>query len=144
MPKRAAPKGKRRPEMGDIPALLLAISEGVSLRKACDEAGFDAPSAYKLIDDDADLRQQYARARAMGGDVYVDQIKAVTAGVVAKRIKPDVGRVASDNYKWIAGRMAPKAWGDKQTHEVGGPDGGAIQADVTVRFVKAKPKDGPA
>lgn len=127
------PKGKRRPTEGDLPGVLLAISEGISLRKACEEVGLDASSTYKAIDEDPALRLQYARARAMGGDVYVDQIKAVTAGVVAKRIKPDVGRVASDNYKWIAGRMAPKAWGDKVAHEVSDPNGDPLVVQI-VRF----------
>jgi hypothetical protein len=127
-------KGKRRPTADDVDGVLLAISEGQSLRKACEEAGLDAPSTYKMIDEDAELRQQYARARAMGGDVYVDQMKGVTAGTLAKKIQPDVARVVSDNLKWISGRMAPKAWGDRHQHEVGGlPDGEKLTVEI-VRF----------
>jgi hypothetical protein len=36
--------------------------------------------------------------------------------------------------------MFPKAYGDKVTQEHSGPDGGPIQASVTVNFVKTGEK----
>jgi len=43
-----------------------------------------------------------------------------------------------DARKWLAGKMAPKKYGDKQTHEHAGPDGGPItlEALLTARLPK--------
>lgn len=122
--------GKRRPAAEDIPDVILRVSEGLSLRKACEELGLHAPSTHTFIDDDPTFREQYARAREIRGEVFGEQVLTVAAAVVAKKIKPDAGRVAIDAYKWAAGRMAPKAWGDKQQHEHTGKGGGPIRHAV--------------
>jgi hypothetical protein len=38
-----------------------------------------------------------------------------------------------DARKWLAGKMAPKKYSDKQIHEHGGPDGGPITLEALIR-----------
>lgn len=105
---------KRRPEAADIPAVLEAISEGSSLRKACESLGLHTPSTHTFIDADEGLREQYARAREQRAEVLAEQ--ALNLGMAAatgqtvngKSIKPDGARVAIDAIKWATARMAPK------------------------------------
>jgi hypothetical protein len=37
-----------------------------------------------------------------------------------------------DARKWLSGKMAPKKYGDKQTHEHAGPDGGPITLEALI------------
>jgi hypothetical protein len=47
-------------------------------------------------------------------------------------------RLQIDARKWLIGKMAPKKYGDKQTHEHAGPDDGPItlEALLTARLPK--------
>lgn len=126
----AAPS-QRRPNAADMPDLFRMIAEGASLRKACVELGIHAPSTISFIDSDDRLREQYAHARAVQGDGYGAKVGEVAQAVLDGDVPPDVGRAAMDGFKWTAGRMAPKRWGDKVAHEVSGPDGGPIPFDLS-------------
>jgi hypothetical protein len=39
-------------------------------------------------------------------------------------------------YQWRASKLAPKKYGDKIQAEVGGADGGPIQAAIAVTFIR--------
>lgn len=124
--------GRRRPTAADMPAIFDMIEDGKSLASACRHFGFDPPSARKLIDAEPELAKSYAAAVEGRGDYYGEQVLNTAAGVVTGAIKPDVGRVAMDGFKWAAGRMAPKRWGDKVQAEVTGKDGAPLQAAAPV------------
>jgi len=47
---------------------------------------------------------------------------------------PQKARLQVDARKWIASKLLPKVYGDKVSHEHGGPDGGAIPHSVKVEF----------
>lgn len=111
-------QGKRRPTDDDLPDLMFAISEGKSLRKACEEKGIDPPSAHHWLEADEDRRQQYARARALRSEFHAD--KGLEIGYAAASgqqveingekvtIDPNGARVALDAIKWSTARMNPK------------------------------------
>src|SRR5271167_765212 len=63
-------------------------------------------------------------------------------------------RLQIDARKWLIGKMAPKKYGDKQTHEHAGPDGGPVtlegldhgkaQKRMTVHSTRSAPCSGAA
>jgi hypothetical protein len=86
-----------------------------------------------------DFATQYAHAVQDRADVFFER-----GNDIAFRIKSgeesQIARVQLDWLKWAACKMFPKAYGDKVTQEHSGPDGGPIQASVTVNFVKTGEK----
>ena len=100
---------KRRPRDEDLDAILSSLSEGNSLRKTCLALGLHLQSTSTWLHADPARRGQYVRAQEMQGDACVDQIKDIVEKVARGAMKPESARVAIDAWKWIAGRMAPKA-----------------------------------
>jgi hypothetical protein len=85
-----------------------------SLRDVCQDA--DMPSyrtAYDWLNADPDLRARYEMARAERGDFHGEQVLEIARQVREGELDPQAGKVAMDGVKWSAGRMAPKAWGDR-------------------------------
>ena len=67
-----------------------------------------------LADDEGgELREQYARARDAQSDVIADEILMIAD----TEDDPQKARVRIDARKWLAGKMKPKVYGDKQTVE---------------------------
>lgn len=48
------------------------------------------------------------------------------------------------NLRWLISRMYPERYGDKVQAEISGKDGGAIEAAITVQFVKSGQDGGTA
>jgi hypothetical protein len=49
-----------------------------------------------------------------------------------KAIDARLGRLAYDALKWLAGKLAPKVYGDKTEVVVAGPNGGPVQSERVV------------
>ena len=101
-----------------VEELLLRISMGRSVANVCsDEDMPEVRTVFRWISEDEEFRQAYARACANRSLVYADTIGDIAKGVMAGKIPPDAGRVAIDSYKWIAARLMPKYYGEKQQIE---------------------------
>lgn len=113
----------------------------------------DARTVYRWIDADEELCQQYARAKKAQLQVLADQIVELADKdrICEKRtIKADGSeevvildqvertRVQIDARKWLLSKLDPKKYGDKVEQFISGPEGGPIQAAITVEFVKPK------
>lgn len=133
--------GKRRPEPQDLVTALDLISEkNISLRAACREIGIHPGHTVAELKADNDLWAQYARAREARGESFAEDVVTVAQMVLAGKVKPEQGRVAMDGYKWAAGRMAPKAYGDRTVLEHTGKDGEALPvAPAPVTFIAVYP-----
>ena len=95
-----------------------------------------------------DFRNQYIRARDIQADVLFDEIHQIadTPQKGTKTVRRGEGdnstvetteadmiehrRLQIDARKWLIGKMAPKKYGDKQTHEHAGPDGGPVTLEA--------------
>jgi hypothetical protein len=119
----------RRPDEADLDAIFEAMTGDPpkSLRAACRERGVNHAHVLAVVKVNPQVRDQYVLAREAVGEHYGDQVTNVASGVLLGKIEVDRARVAIDAYKWTAGRMAPKVYGDKQQHEHTGPGGGPIQ-----------------
>lgn len=101
-----------------VEEFLIRISMGRSVANVCsDEDMPEVRTVFRWIAEDEEFRQAYARACANRSLVYADTIGDIAKGVMAGKIPPDAGRVAIDSYKWIAARLMPKYYGEKQQIE---------------------------
>lgn len=82
---------------------------------------------YEWFKEQPDFADNYARAREDRADWRASKIDEVVAQMLNAEVEPNAARVAIDAHKWQAGKEKPKTYGDKQTVEQSGPDGGPIQ-----------------
>lgn len=103
------------------------VSEGQSLRAACDSLGFSHCTFLDWCRESEDLANQYARAREDGHDAEFERLQATVEEQPA--IGPSGGidagwvawkRLQIDTKKWALSKKAPKKYGDKTQHEVSG------------------------
>ena len=67
-----------------------------------------------------DFRDQYARAREEQADTLAAKIMTVVDGVEPEPGKVSKARLQFDAYRWHAGKLAPKKYGDRVEHDVKG------------------------
>lgn len=105
------------------------IVEGESLTRICKDEGMpNVSSVYLWLFKNKDFSNQYARAREDQADTYSDQIVDIGEeipmmvitdedGKVTKRIDPagvNRNRLRVDARKWVAAKLKPKKYGDRQ------------------------------
>ena len=94
-----------------------------------------------------DFRNQYIRAREAQADSLVDDILSIAddarndwmkrngENATGYQENSEVLRrsaIRIDARKWLAGKMAPKKYGDKQQLEHSGPDGGPVTLEAPI------------
>lgn len=94
------------------------ISDGESLRKIC--SADDMPNkanVFRWLAKDETLRDQYARAREVQADALFDECLAIADTFDKAELEnpQHIGRakLRIDTRKWMAGKLRPKAYGDK-------------------------------
>jgi hypothetical protein len=119
------------------------LASGESLVRMC--KADDMPSVstvYRWIQAHEEFRDSYTRAREDQADTLADEILDIAntpvVGVKTKtnekgEVETTEGdmiehrRLQVDARKWIAAKLKPKKYGDKQQTEVTGADGGPLQ-----------------
>lgn len=104
-----------------------ALTDGRSLRSICLDGGMpDQRTVYRWLRDDryAEFRQQYAHAREQQADTLVDEIVDIADDGSNDYMGDDDkyngdavqrSKLRIDARKWMAGKLKPKVYGDKQT-----------------------------
>jgi hypothetical protein len=113
------------PDLAEQICALLA--EGEPLRAICDRPDMPGQSTvYRWIEEREDFRERYTRARVVQGSVVAERgyMEALEAG---KTLDPAAARVRFDAARWLAGKLAPKVYGEKTTTEHTGPGGGPVR-----------------
>jgi len=97
---------------------------------------------YRWLLNDEEFRKQYVQARALQAESLFDESLEIADDArndwMERRGEEDAGWVANgehiqrsrlriDTRKWMAARLDPKKYGDKQAVELTGKDGGAIE-----------------
>lgn len=126
------------------------IAEGQSLRSICQAEDMPAKSTvFKWLTQNKDFADQYARARETQADAIFDEILSIAdeksveliygegeeQEVVEVRLDSTAiqrNRLRVDARKWMAGKLRPKVYGEKQAVEHSGPDGGPIELTHSV------------
>jgi hypothetical protein len=86
---------------------------GHSLRKICKRAGFPSQTTvlrWLQSPEREDFRLQYARARSDQADTLADEIHDIACD---KTDPVDHRRLQIDAFKWLAGKLRPKKYGEK-------------------------------
>jgi hypothetical protein len=121
------------PELGD--AICDLVASGDSQREAARKNGVNEASVRFWRREIPEFGSQYARAVTERAEVFFERGNDIAMAIKTGE-EAQVARVQLDWLKWSAARMGPKQYGDKVQQEVSGPDGGPIQAAITVQFVK--------
>lgn len=119
------------------------IANGESLRKICEDDWLPGrETVRKRLMDDADFVGRYAQARVDQADKIVDEILEIADDATNDWMEANgedaVGyklngehvqrsKLRIDARKWLAGKLAPKVYGERQAVELTGKDGGPIQ-----------------
>ena len=118
----------------DMAAYICAeISSGRSLRSICADKGMPAPSTVFLwLARHQSFSEQYAKAQEDRTAAFAEDIIDI-----ADDDETDVqrARLRVDARKWLMSKMAPKKYGDKQSVEHSGPDGGPVAISVIRRQI---------
>lgn len=111
------------------------LVEGESLRAMCKRNGMPAVSTVcKWLAQQPDFAKQYARARELQADTLADEILHISNTVKKgkRKVTKPTGeeiteadmtehrRLQIDARKWLAGKLAPKKYGEKIQQEHSG------------------------
>ncbi|HWE98843.1 MAG TPA: hypothetical protein VG248_03515 [Caulobacteraceae bacterium] len=121
---------------------LIAMSNVGLARQLKDRA--DLPSettVMRWLDQFPEFREQYARARERQADLLVDEALEIaddTSGdVIMGKHGPMMdaefvarSKLRVETRKWMAGKLAPKKYGEASRVELTGADGGPIQLEA--------------
>lgn len=131
------------PELED--AICNRLIQGDSIRTICaDDSMPGMTSIFKHLSESNDFAKQYAHAREQQAENYANQIIDIADETPTCEVPdPDGGtstridaagiqrnKLRVDARKWIACKLLPKVYGEKQ--EISGPNGGAIQIISTI------------
>ena len=115
---------KYTPKLGDDICSLIA--EGHSAVRACKALGVPLTTFYGWQRERPEFLEQVTRAREDQADTFADQMCDIA------EYDEDVQRakLKIDARKWVASRMKPKRWGDRQQLEHTGAGGAPLNLRV--------------
>lgn len=112
------------------------VAKGRSLQAYCDAHKMSASRLWHKIEDDKELKAEYARVKELRADIVFDALDELCEQAVGAEDAVKVAglRLKADTLKWKLARMNSKKYGDKVVQEHTGPDGGPVQlAAVNLR-----------
>ena len=118
-----------------------AVAGGKSLRTACKQPG--APDLVTLLEwceKDENLAQQYRRARAANAECMASQV--LDTAINAQSETAYLAKVQIAAFQWLAGKMAPKVYGDKLEVDVSHKI--TLESLITDAFKQLKSEPAPA
>lgn len=108
-------------------AICQSVAEGKSLRTAAKEQGISHTAFLLWCREDAELANQYARAREAGTDAEFEDLAELQS---EEPVRDNFGKVDSgwvawkrlqiDTMKWALSKKAPKKYGEKVDVNLGG------------------------
>lgn len=101
------------------------LAAGETLRAICRDEDMPAESTVRgwAINLEHPFSAQYARARETGYHSWSDQLVDIADDKLGD---PARDRLRVDTRKWILSKALPKVYGDKNTTEISGPEGGPV------------------
>lgn len=116
-------------------AICAQIAQGISLRAICSAEGMpDCRTVWRWRADMPEFYQQYARAMEERAEHLAQDIIAVADEPVPSTAQGGLDSAAVsdkklrvDARKWVASKLMPKVYGDKQAVELTGKDGGPVE-----------------
>lgn len=123
------------PEIGDD--ICERLANGESLRRICLTPNYPRQATvFRWLAANQEFREQYARAREAQADTLADEIIDIADGKRAEYegAEADVqrDRLAMDARKWVAAKLKPKVYGEKQL--IGSDPDNPLPAGIDVTF----------
>ena len=123
------------PEIGDD--ICERLANGESLRRICLTPNYPRQATvFRWLAANQQFREQYARAREAQADTLADEIIDIADGKRAEYegTEADVqrDRLAMDARKWVAAKLKPKVYGEKQL--IGSDPDNPLPAGIDVTF----------
>jgi hypothetical protein len=106
------------------------IAGGATLQRACDTVSVNPNTFIWWCHQHDELAVEYARARQRQNEAIDDELRSL-----ADQVTPENARAIETKFRmltWIAGKRAPKAFGDRVGIEHSGKDGGPLRVQVEV------------
>ena len=97
------------------------VSEGASVRTACEKVGVDDSTFYRALRTSPALRDHYARATDHRADVQFEGLEALLEDVRHGRLGHNEARLIIDTRKWAMAKQRPKKYGDRVETETSSP-----------------------
>ncbi len=97
------------------------IAEGEPLTRICKDRqvpAYRTVLGWRVANEE--FQQMYARARQDAADTLADEIRELAGRVEKGELEPNAGRVAIDALKWIASKLKPREYGDRQRMDLAG------------------------
>lgn len=132
-------------------AICARLSDGESLRKiCCDDAMPGQTTVYRWLMENEAFREQYACARELQADTLFDEILDIADDAsndwMERHGENNPGwrengeairrsQIRIDSRKWMAGKLRPKKYGDKQL--IGSDPDNPLPEGFSVNLVKA-------
>lgn len=132
-------------EIADI--ICERLANGESLRRVCrDDDMPNASTVHLWVIKNEAFSKQYARAREVQADKLFEEVLEIAdtpAQGERRKLLPNGSeeittgdmiehrRLQVDARKWMAGKLAPKKYGDKVTQEHVGADGGPLRVVIS-------------
>ena len=111
------------------------MSQGESLRQILKDEHMPGHTAvYGWLREKQAFADNYARARGDQADTYADEITQIADG--ADNTNYNSKRLQVDARKWVASKLKPKKYGERQSIEHSGPGGGPIEYTDTERAAR--------
>ena len=127
-----------KPDKIDMQKCFEDIASGMSIKKACDKQGVSNKTFYDKLDECPELKNDYARCKERRGEAFSDSIEEDLDKLSRREIDPATARVLIDTKKWFASKFYPKMYGEKQSVEVTGANGGSISVTQELDIEKIK------
>lgn len=91
------------------------LADGESLRAICCDDDFPSVGTIlRWVGENAEFREQYARAREIQAETHANDIVTIAdGGKEDDSIKTARDRLRVDARKWVASKLLPKKYGDK-------------------------------
>lgn len=88
------------------------ILHPVSMHKVCKETGVSYRKVQNWLQDEPEAQMMYLRAKPIQMEAFVDKIIRLSGRRSRNMLEANDKRIGSDNYKWLAAKLAPKTYGD--------------------------------
>lgn len=112
-----------------IQKIIDAIYNGKTFLAACEEYSLKPKEFYKELEktENFTLKKEFYAARCLLAEYYLQRREDLENDLKSGKIDPSTYSCLSSDYKYLAGKLAPLAYGDK------------IQLDATVERIDSAP-----
>ena len=104
------------------------LADGESLRHICDSEGMPKRDTVRgWLRDKPEFQAKYVRARKEQADTMADMVLDAARRTEEGKLDPAAARATIGAYQWLAAKLLPKRYGDRQVNENLYPEGLPVQ-----------------